>query len=79
MKRSHPPTLLPSVALALLAGVVALFVFAGCSEDGATPNCPAVPLYDIGAAGERNDAEDERKAAVKAGCLTDIDKTNANP
>jgi hypothetical protein len=68
MRRSLP--FLPLSALVL--GALPAVLLPACSEDGATPDCPAVPRYDIGAAGERNDAEDERKAAVAAGCQTDI-------
>lgn len=74
MTRSTPSgqTLALMLALAALSGLV----LGACSEDGATPVCPAVPLYDIGAAGERNAADDERKAAIDAGCMTDIDEGN---
>jgi hypothetical protein len=60
-----------SLSLALLATTVAT----ACSEDGATANCPEVKaIYDIGAAGERNapEVEAERRAAVDAGCVTDL-------
>ncbi|HEY3500544.1 MAG TPA: hypothetical protein VGK73_37885 [Polyangiaceae bacterium] len=75
MTRPNPAsqTLALTLALAAAVGVVA----SACSgEDGATPVCPAVPLYDIGAAGERNEAEEARLAAVDAGCMTDIDRTD---
>jgi hypothetical protein len=73
---SRPLPLLPAFALTFALGALSTLTLPSCSEDGATPNCPSVPLYDIGAAGERNDAEPARKAAVAAGCLTDIDKTD---
>ena len=72
MKRR--PRAAPTFALMLVAAVFSALGVLGCSEDGATPACPAVPLYDIGAAGERNAAEEAREAAVDAGCQTDIDR-----
>jgi len=71
--RSFPLAILATSAVAALS----IALFPACSEDGVTPNCPAVPLYDIGAAGERNAAEDERLKAVDAGCMTDLDRTDA--
>jgi hypothetical protein len=70
----RPLPLLPAFALTLAFAVLSAPLLSACSEDGATADCPTVPLYDIGAAGERNDAEPARKAAVAAGCMTDIDK-----
>lgn len=59
------------VTLALIAAALA----AACGEDGETAKCPELKtLYDIGAAGERNapEVEAERRAAVDAGCVTDL-------
>jgi hypothetical protein len=33
--------------LALLAAFGAFALFSGCSEEGVTPKCPELPLYDI--------------------------------
>lgn len=76
-RRRRPPLL--SLLLTLGVAVLSVALAPACSEDGVTPDCPAVPLYDIGAAGERNAAEDERLKAVDAGCLTDIDTTVPPP
>jgi hypothetical protein len=32
---------------ALLATALSLALLAGCGEDGTTPNCPVLPLYDV--------------------------------
>jgi hypothetical protein len=60
--------LILSLGITVLAGVV----FVACGEDGESPLCPDLGLYDIGNAGERNspDRAQERAEAVDAGCLT---------
>lgn len=60
------------VLVSLAFGAVASLLFLACGEDGESPLCPKVRLYDIGAAGERNDPElkAEQAAAVDAGCMT---------
>lgn len=63
-----------TLALSLLLGALAALVTPGCGEDGITPTCPELTLYDIGAGGERN-AEavaKQRAEAVAAGCMTDL-------
>ncbi|HEX3777574.1 MAG TPA: hypothetical protein VHV51_24060 [Polyangiaceae bacterium] len=75
MKRTH------SLKVALFfAGVCAVGAVASCSEDGVTPNCPALPLYQtypLGDAsrpdalsGDSGAADEARNAAIAAGCLT---------
>ena len=69
------PRPLITLALSLVLGALATLFAPGCSgEDGQTPNCPPLSLYNIGAAGERN-AEvvaEERAEAVDAGCMTEL-------
>ena len=63
------------LALSLAAAMVAAALATACGEDGETAKCPELKaIYDIGAAGERNapDVEAERRAAVDAGCVTDL-------
>jgi hypothetical protein len=57
-----------SLGIAVLAGAIVV----ACGEDGESPLCPDLGLYDIGNAGERNSPEraQERAEAVDAGCLT---------
>ena len=58
----------------VLTGVVAA---SACSQDGVTPNCPALPLYTVSAdaAADANTADSPasiqaRAAALDAGCIT---------
>ena len=53
---------------------VASVVFVACGEDGESPSCPELTLYNIGNAGERNspDVAEERAKAVDAGCMTPL-------
>jgi len=63
------------LALSLGVAVVAAALVTACGEDGETAKCPELKtLYDIGAAGDRNapEVEAERRAAVDAGCVTDL-------
>ena len=63
------------VGAAMLGILVALsFVLVACGEDGVTPDCPPLPLYNV-----RDDAwltdddiQEARAAAIDAGCLTDL-------
>jgi hypothetical protein len=69
------PRPLITLGLSLLLGALSTLFAPGCSgEDGQTPNCPPLALYDIGAAGERNSetVAAERAEAVDAGCMTDL-------
>ena len=58
----------------VLVGVVAA---SACSQEGVTPNCPALPLYTVSAdaAADANTADSPasiqaRAAALDAGCIT---------
>ena len=42
----------------------------GCAEDGETPNCPPLRLYDISSAQSAAAAREEMKAAAAKGCIT---------
>lgn len=57
-----------SLVLGALAAVA-------CGENGQTPTCPALTLYDVNAAGAATDPKivAERARAVDAGCMTDLD------
>jgi hypothetical protein len=69
--RSISAGLAASLTLAALASGFAV----ACGEDGDTAQCPELKaIYDVGAAGERNapEVEAERRAAVAAGCVTDL-------
>lgn len=70
MRRSPGATNRVLVLVSL--GALASLLFVACGEDGESPLCPKVRLYDIGAAGERNDPElkAEQAAAIDAGCMT---------
>lgn len=58
---------------ALLGLVVALcFALVACGEDGITPNCPQVPLYDIHDENWLEGVAGARAEAIDAGCLTDL-------
>jgi hypothetical protein len=50
-----------------------------CGEDGVTPDCPPLPLYDIHDASWVDDPEiaEARAAAIDAGCLTDLGDAQA--
>jgi hypothetical protein len=60
------------VLISLFLGSLASMLFLACGEDGESPLCPKVRLYDIGNAGERNDPDlkAEQAAAIDAGCMT---------
>jgi hypothetical protein len=60
------------VLVSLFLGSLASMLFLACGEDGESPLCPEVRLYDIGNAGERNDPDlkAEQAAAIDAGCMT---------
>jgi hypothetical protein len=84
------PRPLITLGLSLLLGGVSTLFAPGCSgEDGQTPNCPPLSLYDInrGAAGETSEGQpsaeqiaQERAEAVDAGCMTDLgDASTAVP
>jgi hypothetical protein len=63
---------MPSVSAICWVGMaLSLLLVGGCREDGATSDCPEIPLYDV-----RSDAELDpnivaaRETAAAAGCLT---------
>jgi hypothetical protein len=60
---------------ALLGLLVALcFALVACGEDGVTPDCPPLPLYDIHDESWQDDpdVQEARAAAIDAGCLTEL-------
>ncbi len=60
---------------ALLGLLVALsLALVACGEDGVTPDCPPVPLYDVRDDASLTDADiqEARAKAVDAGCMTDL-------
>jgi len=60
------------VIVALCVVAFGSLLFSACGEDGESPLCPDVARYDISKAGERNspEVEEDRAAAVDAGCMT---------
>jgi hypothetical protein len=60
------------VLVSLFLSALTSVLFLACGEDGESPLCPPVRLYDVGNAGERNDPElkAEQAAAIDAGCMT---------
>jgi hypothetical protein len=69
------------LAVSLSVGALIGLVSPGCGEDGVTPSCPPLSLYDINAAGEANSPKvaAERAAAVDAGCMTDLGDAGPAP
>ncbi len=65
---------LVGLTVALALGALLGLAAPGCGNDGRTPSCPPLSLYDVNAAGEANSpkVEAERAAAVDAGCMTDL-------
>jgi hypothetical protein len=65
---------LVGLAVSLAVGALLGLAAPGCGENGQTPNCPPLSLYDVNAAGEANSPKvaEERAAAVDAGCMTDL-------
>ncbi len=63
------------ILLSLAVGALAAFAAAGCGENGRTPTCPALSLYDVNAPDAATDPKivAERERAVDAGCMTDLD------
>jgi hypothetical protein len=68
------------ILLSLVVGALAPFAVAGCGENGKTPTCPALTLYDINAPDAATDPKlvAERARAVDAGCMTDLDDASVN-
>jgi len=71
---SHTRRIRDHWVLGLGLCVLASAVFAACGDDGESASCPPLTLYDIGNAGERtsSEVEEERAAAVDAGCMTPL-------
>ncbi|HSU37988.1 MAG TPA: hypothetical protein VLJ38_00440 [Polyangiaceae bacterium] len=65
---------LVGLTCALVLGALLGLAAPGCGDNGQTPSCPPLSLYDINAAGEANSPKvaAERAAAVDAGCMTDL-------
>ena len=56
-----------------LGALVALALLGGCSEEGVTPNCPELMLYDIGSfadGGIDPNVQSNREQAAAADCVT---------
>jgi len=68
------------ILLSLVLGALSAFVVPGCGENGQTPTCPALTLYDINAPDAATDPKlvAERARAVDAGCMTDLDDASVN-
>jgi hypothetical protein len=64
-----------TLAVVVTCGALVGLVTPGCSDNGQTPSCPELSLYNVAAAGEANSPKvvAERAAAVDAGCMTDLD------
>ena len=67
MRRSHGAT--DRVLVSLFLGALSSLLFLACGEDGESPLCPKVRLYDIGNAGERLDADYIAGTAGNAGLM----------
>jgi hypothetical protein len=65
-------SLLGAALLGLLAALS--FVLVACGEDGITPDCPPLPLYDIHDDAWQTDADiqEARAKAIDAGCMTEL-------
>jgi hypothetical protein len=61
--------------LSLAIGAFAALAAPACSEDGHTPTCPPLSLYDLNAPDAATDPKvvAERERAVDAGCMTALD------
>jgi hypothetical protein len=68
------------ILLSLVLGALAACAVSGCGENGQTPTCPALTLYDINAPDAASDPKivAERARAVDAGCMTDLDDASVN-
>ncbi len=68
------------IALSLLVGALAALAAPGCGENGQTPSCPELSLYDINSPDAATDPKivAQRAAAVDAGCMTDLDDASVN-
>lgn len=62
----------PLTTIALFGAVFGVAVASACSEDGTTPNCPALLLFDIHDDASINDPAiiANRAEAADAGCVT---------
>ena len=66
-KRRRWPFLGAAVLGTLFASI---FAVVGCGEDGVTPDCPPVPLYNVHDENWLEGVAGARDEAVDAGCLT---------
>ena len=57
--------------------VALCFALVACGEDGVTPNCPQVPLYDVRDENWLEGVAGARAEAIDAGCLTDLGDASA--
>ena len=64
---------------AALFGVACAGLVAGCGEEGVTPDCPQVPLYNVREPDvlEDPDIQQARSEAIDAGCLTEVGEAAA--
>jgi hypothetical protein len=65
---------------ALLGLLLALsFVLVACGEEGVTPDCPPLPLYNVRDDAWLSDADiqEARAEAIKAGCMTELGDAQA--
>ena len=67
-------TLLGAAVLGVLASLCVMLV--ACGEEGVTPDCPPLPLYNVHDESWQDDPEvaEARAKAIDAGCLTDLGK-----
>jgi hypothetical protein len=63
----------PLFARALLGLLFAVcWALVACGEDGVTPDCPQVPLYNVHDENWLEGVAGARAEAIDAGCLTDL-------
>jgi len=61
------------LGLLFALGLVAV----ACGEDGVTPDCPTIPLYNIHDEDWLEGVAGHRAEAIDAGCLTPLGDANA--
>jgi hypothetical protein len=66
---------------ALAFAIAAPCLIASCGEEGETPNCPPLELYDITdpEQSQRPDVVAAREAAAEAGCVTPPGTATSSP
>jgi hypothetical protein len=72
VERSRRWSLLGAALLGVLISLS--FALVSCGEDGVTPDCPPLPLYNIRDDAWQSDADiqEARAEAIEAKCLTDL-------